>query len=174
MKRLFTAFVASTALLLTGCGFDSEKCMDKIAAANQMSFEAMQKQAEVMLAALNGTDQMARGIAMGWFMNADKRAQMMGYGDCNRDTALAWASVLIPGTTNLVGILQNAKTARQASDNSLESQRIMFGTMQGIATGAFNNPTYLPMQPSETPTYLPVTPGTQSLRPVEATPTTTP
>jgi hypothetical protein len=30
------------------------------------------------------------------------------------------------------------------------------------------------MQPSERPTYLPVTPGPQSLRPVEATPATTP
>lgn len=174
MKRIFTAIVASLTLLLTGCGFDSEKCMDKIAAANQMTFEAMQKQAEVMLAALNGADPVARGMAMGWFMNADRRAQMMGYGECNRDTALAWASVLIPGATNVVGILQNAKTARHASDNSVESQRIVFGTMQGIATGAFNNPTYLPMTPSNEPTYLPVTPGTQSLRPVEATPTTTP
>jgi hypothetical protein len=133
MKRLFTAFVASLALLLTGCGFDSDKCMDKIAAANQMSFEAMQKQAEVMLAALNGTDPMARGIAMGWFMNADKRAQMMGYGDCNRDSALAWASVLIPGATNIVGILQNAKTARHVSDNNVESQAITFGTIGTIA-----------------------------------------
>ena len=133
MKRLFTALVASLTLLLTGCGFDSGKCMDKIAAANQMTYEAMQKQAEVMLAALNGTDQMARGIAMGWFMNADKRAQMMGYGDCNRDTALAWASVLIPGTTNLVGILQNAKTARHASDNALATQQVIFGTVGSIA-----------------------------------------
>lgn len=172
MKRIITAILASLALLLGGCTGNVQECMEKVAEANRMTMEAMQKQAEVMLAALNGPDQKSQGMALAWFMNADRRAQMMGYGDCNRDTALAWASVLIPGATNVVGILQNAKTARQASDNSLESQRIVYGTMQGITTGAFNNPTYLPMTPSEKPTYLPVTPGVQPLRPVEATPTT--
>ncbi|MFA5898080.1 MAG: hypothetical protein WC829_03085 [Hyphomicrobium sp.] len=88
-----------------------------------------------------------------------------------QDKALVWASILIPSLTNIYGINRNTMVQLANIDADTEKYGATMGTIQGIATGAFNNPTYLPMQPSETPTYLPVTPGTQSLRPVEDTPT---
>jgi hypothetical protein len=91
-----------------------------------------------------------------------------------QDKALQWASILVPSLTQIYGINRNAAISMQQINAETEQYTSTMGTLQGIATGAFNNPTYLPMTPSEKPTYLPVTPGVQPLRPVEATPTTTP
>ena len=91
-----------------------------------------------------------------------------------QDKALAWAGVIFPSLTAAYSINRNAAITMKQINADTTQYITTMGTMQGIATGAFNNPTYLPMQPSEKPTYLPVTPGPQSLRPVEATPTTTP
>jgi hypothetical protein len=144
------------------------------ACATDMSryYDVQQKAVEADNAAVMGLAAAAATGNQGAIMALALRQGSAGKIAPPQDKALVWASILVPSLTNLYGI--NRNTSVQLANINAETQQYgaTMGTIQGIATGAFNNPTYLPMQPSETPTYLPVTPGAQSLRPVEATPTT--
>lgn len=140
MKRIFIIFAASLTALLTGCN-DQTACIKAVAEANQITAEAAARQATAMLAALQGTDVLAKGMAMGWFMNQDKRLQLMGVSDCGGPSeALQWASVLVPGATNIYGIAQGNKTARHSSDNSVALQQINMGTLGNVANTAITQP----------------------------------
>ena len=157
------AIIIALAVFLTGCATN----MDGYYATQQKAIEADNNAVMALATAAASGNQ-------GAIMALALRKSAAGSIAVPQDKALAWASVLVPGLTNLYAIQKN--TSVQLANIEAETQQYgaTMGTIQGIATGAFNQPTYLPMQPSETPTYLPVTPGTQSLRPVEATPTTTP
>ena len=158
MKAIILALAA---LALTGCATDMGRYYDVAAKAVEADNNAVMALAT---AAATGNQGAIMALAL--------RKSAAGSVAVPQDKAMAWASILVPGLTQLYGI--NRNTSVQLANINAETQQYgaTMGTIQGIATGAFNNPTYLPMQPSETPTYLPVTPGTQSLRPVEATPTT--
>jgi hypothetical protein len=161
MKRIILLLAAGLALLLTGCATDMSKY-----------YEVQSKAVEADNNAVMGLAAAAATGNQGAIMALALRQGSAGKIAPPQDKALVWASILVPSLTNIYGI--NRNTSVQLANINAETQQYgaTMGTIQGIATGAFNNPTYLPMQPSETPTYLPVTPGTQSLRPVEATPTT--
>lgn len=133
MKRILLALAASVSLLLTGCGFDSAACITAVSNVNKASFDATAKKAEAMLIALKGEDQLAKGMAMAWFMAQDAKMQAMGYGDCNRDSALEWARVLVNPLVNIWGITENARTARHSSDNNVKTQAITFGAIENIS-----------------------------------------
>jgi hypothetical protein len=133
MKRSLIALTLGASALLTGCGFDSDKCIEAVSKANQMSADAFAAQSMAMLAAMKGDDAQAKGMALMWFATADKRTQMMGYGDCNRDTALAWASILVPGLSNVYAIRENSRTTRHASDNSVRMQEVNMGAVTTVS-----------------------------------------
>lgn len=161
MKRMIFTLLA--ALALTGCATDMSKYYDVQAKAIEADNNAVMALAA---AAASGNQGAIMALAL--------RKSAAGSIAVPQDKALAWASVLVPGLTNLYAINRNTSVQMQQIEAETQQYGATMGTLQGIATGAFNNPTYLPMQPSEKPTYLPVTPGTESLRPVEATPATAP
>jgi uncharacterized protein YceK len=155
------AIIIALAVFLTGCATDMSKYYEVQGKAIEADNNAVMALAT---AAASGNQGAIMALAL--------RKSAAGSIAVPQDKALAWASVLVPGLTNLYAINRNTSVQMQQIEAETQQYGATMGTIQGIATGAFNNPTYLPMQPSETPTYLPVTPGTQSLRPVEATPTT--
>lgn len=161
MKRMIFTILA--ALALTGCATDMSRYYDVQAKAIEADNNAVMALAA---AAASGNQGAIMALAL--------RKSAAGSIAIPHDKALQWASILVPGLTNLYAINRNTSVQMQQIEAETQQYGATMGTLQGIATGAFNNPTYLPMQPSEKPTYLPVTPGTESLRPVEATPTTTP
>lgn len=133
MKRsLITFAAASSALFLAGCN-NQKDCIEAVSKANQSSFDAVAKQAEAMLLALKGDDAQAKGMALMWFATQDKRLQVMGYGDCNRDGALEWAKVLVNPFVGVFSIIENNKTARHSSDNSVRMQEVNMGTLGAVA-----------------------------------------
>lgn len=172
MKRVMIAAVAAVAL--AGCATSHDKYYEAIKAQAEAT-KAQQDRIEGQIAALAATgDAQAKGMAMAyWIMKGAKGGDSVARIQPPQDTALQWASILVPGLTNLYAINRNTSVQMEQIKAEAEQYTTTMGTLQGIATGAFNNPTYLPMTPSENPTYLPVTPGPHPLRPVEPTPTTT-
>ena len=160
MKRILALVLA---VFLTGCATDMSRYYDVQAKAIEADNNAV-----MALAAAAASGNQGAIMALALRKSAASQIQVP------QDKALQWASILVPSLTNIYGINRNAAISMQQINAETEQYTSTMGTLQGIATGAFNNPTYLPMQPSEKPTYLPVTPGVQPLRPVEATPTTTP
>ena len=161
MKRIILILAAG--LALTGCATS----MDGYYAVQAKAIEADNNAVMALAAAAASGNQ-------GAIMALALRRSAAGQIAVPQDKALAWASVLVPGLTNLYAINRNTSVQMEQIKAETEQYTTTMGTIQGIATGAFNNPTYLPMTPSENPTYLPVTPGPQPLRPVEPTPITTP
>lgn len=160
MKRIILILAAG--LALTGCATDMSKYYEVQAKAIDADNNAVMALAA---AAASGNQGAIMALAL--------RKSAAGQIAVPQDKAMAWASILIPSLTNIYGINRNAAISMKQIDAEVQQYTTTMGTLQGIATGAFNNPTYLPMQPSENPTYLPVTPGPQPLRPVEPTPTET-
>ena len=161
MKRIILILAAG--LALTGCATDMSKYYEVQAKAIDADNNAVMALAA---AAASGNQGAIMALAL--------RRSAAGQIAVPQDKALAWFSVLAPG--GLTGLATGYwnKEIQLANINATTQQHTTtMGTIQGIATGAFNNPTYLPMTPSENPTYLPVTPGPQPLRPVEPTPTET-
>jgi len=147
------------AVFLTGCATDMSKYYEVQGKAIEADNNAV-----MALAAAAATGNQGAIMALALRKSAASSIQVP------QDKALQWASILVPSLTNIYGINRNAAISMQQINAETEQYTSTMGTLQGIATGAFNNPTYLPMTPSEKPTYLPVTPGVQPLRPVEATP----
>lgn len=160
MKRIVIIFAAG--LALTGCATDMSKYYEVQAKAIDADNNAVMALAA---AAASGNQGAIMALAL--------RRSAAGQIAVPQDKALAWASVLVPGLTTLYAINRNTSVQMEQIKAETEQYTTTMGTLQGIATGAFNNPTYLPMTPGENPTYLPVTPGPQPLRPVEPTPTET-
>lgn len=159
MKRIILILAAG--LALTGCATSMDKYYEVMAKAVEADNNAVMG---LSAAAQRGSE----GAVVALALRKSAAAQIA----MPVDPALAWASVLIPGATNIVAINKNTQVQLANINATTQQHTTTMGTIQGIATGAFNNPTYLPMTPSENPTYLPVTPGPQPLRPVEPTPTT--
>lgn len=160
MKRIIIILAAG--LAMTGCATDMSKYYEVQAKAIDADNNAVMALAA---AAASGNQGAIMALAL--------RRSAAGQIAVPQDKALAWASVLVPGLTNLYAINRNTSVQMEQIKAETEQYTTTMGTLQGIATGAFNNPTYLPMTPSENPTYLPVTPGPQPLRPVEPTPAET-
>lgn len=155
------ALIIALAVFLTGCATDMSKYYE-------VQGKAIEADNNAVMALATAAAQGNQGAIMALAL----RKSAAGSIAVPQDKALAWASVLVPGLTNLYAINRNTSVQMQQIEAETQQYGATMGTLQGIATGAFNQPTYLPMQPSEKPTYLPVTPGPQPLRPVEATPTT--
>jgi hypothetical protein len=158
-------------LALTGCSTNQDKYFEAVK-AREDRLAAEENRIDSQIAAIGASgDATAKGMAIMYFARKDTGSKSMGQIAPPQNQALEWARLLLNPIVSIYGI--NRNTSVQLANIGAETEKYgaTMGTIQGIATGAFNSPTYLPMQPSETPTYLPVTPGTQSLRPVEATPT---
>ncbi len=156
MKRILALVLA---VFLTGCATDMTAY-----------YKAMEKALEADNNAVMGLSAAAASGNQGAVVALALRQSAAARIAPPPDKVLQYLSVLAPVATNIYGINRNAAISMQQINAETEQYTSTMGTLQGIATGAFNNPTYLPMQPSEKPTYLPVTPGVQPLRPVEATP----
>lgn len=75
------------------------------------------------------------------------------------DYSLRALEVFVNPWATLKAGKESAITQRLQIESNERQQSVVFGTMQGIATGAFN-----------APTYTPVTLGLDPIRPIEATP----
>lgn len=162
VRRALLVPVLAVVAVLTGCATDMSKYYE-------VQGKAIEADNNAVMALATAAAQGNQGAIMALAL----RQSAAGKIAVPQDKALAWASVLVPALTNIYGINRNAAISMQQIEAETQQYTTTMGTLQGIATGAFNNPTYLPMTPSENPTYLPVTPGPQPLRPVEPTPTET-
>lgn len=132
MKRFILLTVVALATLLTGCATNYDayaKAQTDIATAQSNAEtarllalakiaeqgDATAKTAAVMALALTGT----RGAV----------TQLQA----PSDPALEWARILVPGMTNLAGIVVNAQVARHASDNAVRLQEITIGSIRDVA-----------------------------------------
>jgi hypothetical protein len=156
MKRLLATVATLLATLLTGCATDMSRYYDVQAKAIEADNNAVMALAAAAAAGNNGA---IVALAM--------RQGQAGKIAPPQDKALQWASLIVPTLTNIYGI--NRNTTVQLANIGAETERYgtTMGTLQGIATGAFNAPTFLPIAPSANPTYLPVTPSAEPLRIVE-------
>lgn len=162
VRRALLVPVLAVVAVLTGCATDMSKYYE-------VQGKAIEADNNAVMALAAAAAQGNQGAIMALALRRSAAGQIA----VPQDKALQWASILVPGLTNLYAINRNTAVQVEQIKAETEQYTTTMGTLQGIATGAFNNPTYLPMQPSENPTYLPVTPGPQPLRPVEPTPTET-
>ena len=49
------------------------------------------------------------------------------------DPALEWARILVPGLTNLAGIVVNAQVTKHSSDNAVRMQEVNMGAVKDVA-----------------------------------------
>ena len=132
MKRAITLPVLGLAMLLAGCTGEQEKCLTAVADANQVTKDRLEKQYVVMAKGLDSTDVAVKTTSQMWFALMEKSASLIDPTRCS-DSTLAWAQLFLPTLTNVVGIVQNNKTARHASDNSVRMQEINIGTLGAVA-----------------------------------------
>jgi hypothetical protein len=166
------SLIVLAAVALTGCATSQDKYYEAVKAReDRMAVEENRIDAQIAAMGASG-DATAKGMAIMYFAQKRNATPAVGQIAAPQNQALEWARLLLNPLVTIYGINRNTQVQQKQIEAETQQYGATMGTIQGIATGAFNNPTYLPMQPSETPTYLPVTPGTQSLRPVEATPTT--
>lgn len=85
------------------------------------------------------------------------------------DYTLKAASILVNPYVALQLGHEAATTQRLQIETSSRDKEVMFGTFQGVATGAYNQPVYKAVEPSEKPLYQAVTPGEKPLYGVEVT-----
>lgn len=116
MKRIITILAAGAALLLTGCATDMSKYYETQAKAIEADNNAVMGLAAAAAAGNQGAI-MALALRQG---SAGKIA-------APQDKALQWASILIPGLTNIYGI--NRNTTVQLAN--IEAETTQYGATLG-------------------------------------------
>ncbi len=123
MKRLFTILAAGLALLLAGCATDLSRYYDVQAKAIEADNNAVMALAA---AAASGNQGAIMALAL--------RKSAAGQIAVPQDKALQWASVLVPGLTNLYAIQRNT----QIQQKQIEAETAQYGatlsTIGDIAT----------------------------------------
>ena len=132
MKRVITLAALGASIFLAGCTGEQEKCLKAVADANQVTKERLEKQYVVMAKGLDSTDVAVKTTSQMWFALMEKSASLIDPTRCS-DSTLAWAQLFLPTLTNVVGIVQNNRTARHASDNSVRMQEVNMGTLGAVA-----------------------------------------
>lgn len=123
MKRFFTILAAGLVLLLAGCATDMSRYYDVQAKAIEADNNAVMALAA---AAASGNQGAIMALAL--------RKSAAGQIAVPQDKALQWASVLVPGLTNLYAIQRNT----QIQQKQIEAETAQYGatlsTIGDIAT----------------------------------------
>lgn len=132
MKRLMTVMFAAAVALLAGCATN----YDVYAKAQESIVKAQSDAETARLVALariaeqgDAATRTAAVVALALTGNRGAVTQMQA----PSDPALEWARVLVPGLTNITGIVVNAQTARHASDNTVRMQEVNMGAVRDVA-----------------------------------------
>lgn len=133
MKRLIIAALAAVAL--AGCATSQDKYYEAITAQANAT-NAQQDRIEGQITALAATgDAQAKGMAMAyWIMKGAKGGDSVVRIQPPQDTALQWASILVPGLTNLYSIQQNTRVNLANIEATTERYGLTmgaFGTLAG-------------------------------------------
>ena len=122
MKRIITAFAAVAALFLAGCATDMSKYYDVQAKAIEADNNAVMGLAA---AAAQGNQGAIMALAL--------RQGQAGKIAPPQDKALQWASILVPGLTNIYGINRNAAISMKQIDAEVEMYTGTLDAVGGIA-----------------------------------------
>lgn len=133
MKRLIIAALAAVAL--AGCATSQDKYYEAIKAQADAA-KAQQDRIEGQITALAATgDAQAKGMAMAyWIMKGAKGGDSVVRIQPPQDKALQWASILVPGLTNLYSIQQNTRVNLANIEATTERYGLTmgaFGTLAG-------------------------------------------
>ena len=123
MKRIFTAILAVAALFLAGCATD----MSKYYEVQQKAIEA-DNNAVMALAAAAASGNQGAIVALALRQNSGAKIAPP------QDKALQWASILVPGLTNLYSIQQNTRVNLANIEATTERYGLTmgaFGTLAG-------------------------------------------
>lgn len=133
MKRLIIAALAAVAL--AGCATSQDKYYEAITAQANAA-NAQQDRIEGQITALAATgDAQAKGMAMAyWIMKGAKGGDSVVRIQPPQDKALQWASILVPGLTNLYSIQKSTQVQLANIEATTERYGLTMGTVSGIAS----------------------------------------
>lgn len=133
MKRVMIAAVAAVAL--AGCATSQDKYYEAIKAQADAT-KAQQDRIEGQITALAATgDAQAKGMAMAyWIMKGAKGGDSVVRIQPPQDKALQWASILVPGLTNLYSIQKSTQVQLANIEATTERYGLTMGTVSGIAS----------------------------------------
>lgn len=159
MKRLIIAALAAVAL--AGCATSQDKYYEAIKAQAQAT-NAQQDRIEGQITALAATgDAQAKGMAMAyWIMKGAKGGDSVVRIQPPQDKALQWASILVPGLTNLYSIQQNTRVNLANIEAETSRYGLTLGTINGVASqgieAASKPPVIVSTQPTGSSVIFPV------------------
>lgn len=133
MNRLIIAALAAVAL--AGCATSQDKYYEAITAQANAA-NAQQDRIEGQITALAATgDAQAKGMAMAyWIMKGAKGGDSVVRIQPPHDKALQWASILVPGLTNLYSIQKSTQVQLANIEATTERYGLTMGTVSGIAS----------------------------------------
>ena len=159
MNRLIIAALAAVAL--AGCATSQDKYYEAITAQAEAT-KAQQDRIEGQITALAATgDAQAKGMAMAyWIMKGAKGGDSVVRIQPPQDKALQWASILVPGLTNLYSIQQNTRVNLANIEAETSRYGLTMGTVSGIASqgieAASKPPVIVSTQPTGSSVIYPV------------------
>jgi len=140
MTRFLTILVMSIGFLLTGCA-THEKYYEAVKSVEEAKANAQAAQATAIMKLAGDGDAQAKGMALMFFaMQGAKAGGNQTVMAPPVDPVLEWVRVLAGPVTNLWGIVENNRTQRHASDNSVALQQINMGTLGNVANTAITQP----------------------------------
>lgn len=150
MKRLMIAAVAAVAL--AGCATSQDKYYEAITAQAKAQNDA-QDRIEGQITALAATgDAQAKGMAMAyWIMKGAKGGDSVVRIQPPQDKALQWASILVPGLTNLYSIQKSTQVQLANIEATTERYGLTMGTVSGIASQGIEAASKPPVIVNSTP-----------------------
>jgi uncharacterized lipoprotein YajG len=120
MKRIITALAAVAALFLAGCATD----MSRYYAVQEKAVEA-DNNAVMALAAAAASGNQGAIVALALRQNSGAKIAPP------QDKALQWASILVPGLTNIYGINRNAAISMKQIDAEVQ---MYTGTLDAVGS----------------------------------------
>lgn len=156
MKRNINLIVAAASvIILAGCSTagDYYKSVDatnarnvEIAIASAKAEEARYKALSEIAASGDATAKVAATMAIA--LGANRQTYQAAVAQPMQSEALQWASILVPGVTQGLGIYYNTKATINANDNAT-ALGMNTNTMFGVMAKEINDPTVV-VQPSPT------------------------
>ena len=133
MNRLIIAALAAVAL--AGCATSQDEYYQAIKAQAEAT-KAQQDRIEGQITALAATgDAQAKGMAMAyWIMKGAKGGDSVVRIQPPQDKALQWASILVPGLTNLYSIQQGTRVNLANIEAETSRYGLTLGTIGGVAS----------------------------------------
>lgn len=121
MKRIF--FLIAATLFLGACATDMSRYYDVQAKAIEADNNAV-----MALAAAAASGNQGAIVALALRQNSGAKIVPP------QDKALQWASILVPGLTNIYGINRNAAISMKRLDAEVEMYTTTMGTISGISS----------------------------------------